>query len=60
MPLMLDHQGTMLSALTEPEQAQLCALLDKLVIASPHWPAELDAPTPAPTTAPTITERSLT
>ncbi|BCB21822.1 MarR family winged helix-turn-helix transcriptional regulator [Bosea sp. ANAM02] len=38
---MLEHQTTMLAALSEGEQRQLCALMDKLVIASPAWPQEL-------------------
>ncbi|MGO4171168.1 MarR family winged helix-turn-helix transcriptional regulator [Bosea sp. TAF32] len=42
MPLMLRHQNTMLSRLNEDEQHQLCVLLDKLVIASPVWPNELE------------------
>lgn len=42
MPLMTGHQNTMLRGLDEAEQKQLCELLDKLVIASPAWPRELD------------------
>ena len=42
MPLMLQQQTTMLSALSEAEQRQLCELMDKLVIASPSWPTDLD------------------
>lgn len=42
MPLMTGHQDAMLSALDEAERKQLCELLDKLVIASPGWPRELD------------------
>ena len=42
MPLMVQHQSTMLSGLSEDEQQQLCMLMDKLVIASPAWPNELE------------------
>ncbi len=42
MPLMLRQQAAMLSALTEAEQRQLCALMDKLVIASSTWPNDLE------------------
>ena len=42
MPLMIQQQTAMLSALTEAEQRQLCELMDKLVIASPTWPHDLD------------------
>jgi len=42
MPMMVDQQSAMLSALTESEQRTLCELMDKLVIASPTWPADLD------------------
>jgi DNA-binding MarR family transcriptional regulator len=42
LPLMLQQQKAMLSALTDSEQRQLCELMDKLVIASPAWPTELD------------------
>jgi len=42
MPLMVQHQTTMLACLSEEEQRQLCALMDKLVIASPDWPNELE------------------
>ncbi|MFJ5367802.1 MarR family winged helix-turn-helix transcriptional regulator [Bosea sp. CER48] len=42
MPLMVQHQNSMLSRLSEDEQQQLCALLDRLVIASPSWPNELE------------------
>jgi len=42
MPLMVQHQNMMLSRLSEDEQQQLCTLLDKLVIASPTWPNELE------------------
>ncbi|WP_420103744.1 MarR family winged helix-turn-helix transcriptional regulator [Bosea sp. (in: a-proteobacteria)] len=42
MPLMVEQQKTMLSCLSEDEQRQLCTLMDKLVIASPAWPNELD------------------
>jgi DNA-binding MarR family transcriptional regulator len=42
MPLMLERQSTMLSALSEAEQRQLCELMDKLVIASSTWPADLE------------------
>jgi len=41
MPLMLQHQNAMLACLSNDEQQQLCALMDKLVIASPGWPQEL-------------------
>ncbi len=41
MPLMVKHQAAMLGCLSEDEQQQLCALMDKLVIASPAWPQEL-------------------
>lgn len=43
MPVMVEHQNAMLSALSESEQRTLCVLLEKLVIASPAWPGELDA-----------------
>lgn len=42
LPLMLRHQGAMLAGLSEAEQRQLCELMDKLVIASPAWPTELE------------------
>ena len=42
MPLMLRQQGIMLEGLSEAEQRQLCELMDKLVIASPAWPVELE------------------
>ena len=42
MPPMLRQQGLMLEGLSEAEQRQLCELMDKLVIASPEWPTELD------------------
>lgn len=42
MPLMVQHQTAMLDCLTEDEQRQLCTLMDKLVIASPTWPNELE------------------
>lgn len=42
MPLMLQQQKAMLACLSEDEQRQLCMLLDKLVIASPAWPHELE------------------
>lgn len=42
MPLMVQHQTAMLGCLTEEEQRQLCTLMDKLVIASPAWPNELE------------------
>lgn len=42
MPMMVDQQSAMLAALTESEQRTLCELMDKLVIASPAWPADLD------------------
>lgn len=42
MPMMVDQQSAMLSALTESEQRTLCELMDKLVIASPAWPTDLD------------------
>ncbi|WP_306227885.1 MarR family winged helix-turn-helix transcriptional regulator [Bosea beijingensis] len=40
---MVEHQATMLAGLSEEEQRQLCALMDKLVIASPAWPQELQS-----------------
>lgn len=42
MPLMVRQQTAMLAALSEAEQKQLCELLDKMVIASPTWPADLE------------------
>lgn len=48
MPLMIEQQTAMLSALTEAEQRQLCELMDKLVIASPTWPHDLDKEGTAP------------
>jgi DNA-binding MarR family transcriptional regulator len=42
MPIMVDQQSAMLTALTEAEQRTLCELMDKLVIASPTWPTDLD------------------
>lgn len=42
MPLMVQHQTAMLACLSEDEQRQLCTLMDKLVIASPAWPNELE------------------
>lgn len=42
MPVMLGQQATMLSVLSESEQRQLRQLLDKLVLASPGWPTEID------------------
>ena len=48
MPLMIQQQTAMLSALTEAEQRQLCELMDKLVIASPTWPHDLDNEGTAP------------
>jgi DNA-binding MarR family transcriptional regulator len=42
MPIMVDQQSAMLTALTEAEQRTLCELMDKLVIASPTWPIDLD------------------
>lgn len=42
MPIMLEQQSAMLAALTEAEQRTLCELMDKLVIASPAWPTDLD------------------
>lgn len=44
MPMMVDQQSAMLSALSESEQRTLCELMDKLVIASPTWPTDLDNP----------------
>jgi len=44
LPLMLRQQQAILSALTEAEQRKLCELMDKLVIASPTWPTDLDSP----------------
>ncbi|MDX3806915.1 MarR family winged helix-turn-helix transcriptional regulator [Bosea thiooxidans] len=41
MPPMVKHQTAMLAGLSDDEQQQLCALMDKLVIASPDWPQEL-------------------
>ncbi|WP_332685589.1 MarR family winged helix-turn-helix transcriptional regulator [Bosea sp. (in: a-proteobacteria)] len=43
MPLMVQQQTAMLAALSEAEQKQFCELLDKMVIASPTWPADLEA-----------------
>jgi MarR family transcriptional regulator, temperature-dependent positive regulator of motility len=43
MPVMVEHQKAMLSALTEAEQRTLCVLLDKFVIASPAWPGVCNA-----------------
>jgi len=40
---MVEHQATMLAGLSEDEQRQLCTLMDKLVIASPTWPHELQS-----------------
>ena len=40
---MVEHQTTMLAGLSEDEQRQLCVLMDKLVIASPAWPQELQS-----------------
>lgn len=45
MPLMVQQQSSMLAALTDAEQRQLCELMDKLVIASPAWPTELESQT---------------
>lgn len=42
MPLMIRQQTAMLSGLSDAEQRQLCELMDKLVIASPTWPNDLD------------------
>jgi DNA-binding MarR family transcriptional regulator len=42
MPMMVGQQTAMLAALTEAEQKQLCELMDKMVIASPSWPADLE------------------
>ena len=42
MPPMVAHQTAMLAALSEEERQQLCALMDKLVIASPSWTNELE------------------
>jgi DNA-binding MarR family transcriptional regulator len=42
MPLMVQQQTTMLERLSEAEQRQLCELMDKLVIASPTWPNDLE------------------
>jgi len=42
MPLMQQQQRAMLSCLSDDEQRQLCALMDKMVIASPAWPNELE------------------
>ncbi|WP_082365347.1 MarR family winged helix-turn-helix transcriptional regulator [Bosea vaviloviae] len=42
MPLMIQQQTAMLSVLSETEQRQLCELMDKLVIASPTWPTDLE------------------
>lgn len=47
MPLMTQQQSRMLAALTEAEQKQLCELMDKLVIASPGWPSELENVAPS-------------
>lgn len=48
MPLMIQQQTAMLSALTDAEQRQLCELMDKLVIASPTWPHDLEKEGTAP------------
>ncbi|WP_332689335.1 MarR family winged helix-turn-helix transcriptional regulator [Bosea sp. (in: a-proteobacteria)] len=42
MPRMVQQQTAMLAGLSEAEQKQLCELLDKMVIASPTWPADLE------------------
>ncbi|PZU91254.1 MAG: MarR family transcriptional regulator [Chelatococcus sp.] len=42
MPVMVRQQETMLSALDDDEQRLLRQLLDKLVLASPGWPTEID------------------
>ena len=42
MPVMVQQQTTMLGGLSEAEQRQLCELMDKLVIASPTWPNDLE------------------
>lgn len=42
MPRMVQQQAAMLGALSEAEQKQLCELLDKMVIASPTWPVDLE------------------
>ena len=42
MPVMVQQQTTMLEGLSEAEQRQLCELMDKLVIASPTWPNDLE------------------
>lgn len=42
MPVMVQQQTTMLARLSDAEQRQLCELMDKLVIASPNWPYDLD------------------
>jgi MarR family transcriptional regulator, temperature-dependent positive regulator of motility len=42
MPVMVGQQNAMLEALTEAEQKQLCELMDKMVIASPSWPDDLE------------------
>ena len=42
MPKMVGQQTAMLAVLTEAEQKQLCELMDKMVIASPAWPADLE------------------
>jgi DNA-binding MarR family transcriptional regulator len=41
MPVMLKQQDALLAPLSELEQRQLCQLMDKLIVGSPHWPAEL-------------------
>ncbi|CAN7555733.1 MarR family winged helix-turn-helix transcriptional regulator [Bosea sp. LjRoot90] len=46
MPMMEGQQTAMLSALTEAEQKQLCELMDKMVIASSTWPADLEPESP--------------
>ena len=48
MPLMIQQQTAMLSALSDAEQRQLCELMDKLVIASPTWPHDLEKEGTAP------------
>lgn len=43
MPLMVRQQDTMLAGLSQAEQRQLCELMDKLVIASPAWPSDIQS-----------------
>ncbi len=42
MPLMVEQETRMLAALTRQEQKLLGALMDKMMIDSPNWPADLE------------------